>query len=1075
MHVELRALEPPHSEEGRVSPTALVAAQLWEALAAIHKPPDVSALMNAATEYELAGYQANALCLARAIRRALSSMPDADPLLEGAVTFLERRFVQLRGEPHQPAAVSDDADFPELSRTIATNAVLRGLDHGARYFLTGEEAEIAQAIGFLDRAFSGYTAVGDAMGSSLTGNILAMLRVMYTRATWNVLRSVSPSWRWDRYLRLLARGTGPSPLNARSVTELWPSQLAALDRGLLSGTSSLAVRMPTSSGKTRVAELAMVQALCANPDSRCLYIAPFRALANEVIDALSSIVSDLGFGVRSMLGAYDRDAGDGIREATGEVVVLTPEKADLLMRMDRAAFLERVQVVVIDEGHLVGDESRGAGFELLIARIRSAAPTARFIFLSAVVADVTLSDFAAWLGRGAEDAVTSSWRPSVQRVAALEWNGVRGTLRYAPTETDAALEEFVPSVVEQRTYTYRNQATLRLNTRVFPESGHRAQVAAETAFRLAPQGPVLIFCAVPDHAEASARALGQRIELSEAIDEPVPALFRTGQTNRAAAVALEWLGAEHWLTRLLIRGIAAHHARIPEPVRVAIEEDFRRHRLSVVAATTTLAQGVNFPVRTVIFHTTRRYDRDREQHVPLLARDYWNIAGRAGRAGEETEGTLIHLVFNATDAADYAHYLAARYDVEPTVSALFSLLRSLTLGRLTVEDVADSLDAEVLGLLAEEGQLATDDVETLLAASLVRIQADREGVALAPLKRSIEHAAARVMLQVPDAQRRQLFSATGLRLASCLAITEHVQQNRLALRPLLTGAVYSDVLPLVTTIISGLAAVAEIQPRKELSVGGDVLLPGWLDGQTPVQLALQWGMESDEVAEFIEDYFGYLLPWGISSYLTIASGLLALELLSPVTGGLSSLVRYGVPTLEAAWAMSSGVASREAAIAIAAEYGGRPPGGSPADFRRWLGTLPVDELSERLEISGSALESTSRAVLRAGPNPLLSTGGEDPTRADLVVRVRLHPRADLGQLAVGVLLPAVRDYSSGVNRNAVELRADVGVIATLGRYASQALAPALDAGDRYVAEITELEGTPPRSALVSLRRLEVAR
>src|SRR5439155_1474600 len=79
--------------------------------------------------------------------------------------------------------------------------------------------------------------------------------------------------RWRRYLKLLARGVGPDVYSARSISELWPSQIAAIEQGLLDATASKIVRMPTSAGKTRIAELAIVNALVTNPEGACIWTA----------------------------------------------------------------------------------------------------------------------------------------------------------------------------------------------------------------------------------------------------------------------------------------------------------------------------------------------------------------------------------------------------------------------------------------------------------------------------------------------------------------------------------------------------------------------------------------------------------------------------------------------------------------------------------------------------------------------------------------------------------------------------------------------------------------------------------
>ena len=107
----------------------------------------------------------------------------------------------------------------------------------------------------------------------------ALIPAAAARSTWRALGThAQGDARWDRYLTILARGVGRNLLLSPSMSELWPSQTNALERGLLDPANSAVVRMPTSAGKTRVAELAIVDMLVRQPGSMCVYVAPFRAL-----------------------------------------------------------------------------------------------------------------------------------------------------------------------------------------------------------------------------------------------------------------------------------------------------------------------------------------------------------------------------------------------------------------------------------------------------------------------------------------------------------------------------------------------------------------------------------------------------------------------------------------------------------------------------------------------------------------------------------------------------------------------------------------------------------------------------
>ena len=168
---------------------------------------------------------------------------------------------------------------------------------------------------------------------------------------------------------------------------------------------------------------------------------------------------------------------------------------------------------------------------------------------------------------------------------------------------------------------------------------------------------------------------------------------------------------------------------MPEAIRRAVENDFRAGLLPVVAATGTLAQGVNLPVKTVLIHTLHQHDEDAEegadQRVSVL--DFWNTAGRAGRAGAETEGHIIVVALNDREASRAENYLSLQ--PPPVRGQLYALLESLIDERLTREDFRAQLDSELLSTLVEEvvGTDAESRFSSLIGSSFVSVQARQLG------------------------------------------------------------------------------------------------------------------------------------------------------------------------------------------------------------------------------------------------------------------------------------------------------------------------------------------------------------
>jgi helicase len=1059
--------------------SALTLAQAWEHLATLEERVDsAAALLNSALFYELAGYQANSACLARgAVDRARWT---SEPALDGLISaFLQRMFLRvttLRAPLTEVPSAALLATDDEIERRASHAVTAIALSEASAFFLTGDDSHADAALEHLALARRGLAQVGDAVAYNAVVGIEHVFPLMVDRSTWNHLGAVSDSPRWRRYLKVLARGLGTDVLEARSVSELWPSQQAAVDGGLLTDARSLAVRMPTSAGKTRVAELAIVHTLVSQLGSKCVYIAPYRALANEIEESFANLFHDLGYAASTVPGGYDQDEMGEELAATDDVLVLTPEKLDLLFRL-RADLLDQVALIVIDEGHIVSDRQRGPKFELLISRLRRRIPEARFLMMSAVVPDVTLRDFAHWLGGDEGRSVSSDWRPSLLKYGCLDWDGTRGTLRFVGDDIIDGGLEFIPNLVAQKEFPHVAAETGRMRRPKFPRSESKGDVAAEVTYRYAPLGPVLIFAMQTNWAESIASALLRRIDLAELVGESIPQVFGLRREGRALAVATEWLGEDHLVTDLLRRGIAFHHGRLPDAVRDAIEQDFRARRLGVLVATSTLAQGVNLPVRTVVVHSCRSKSEDGSTRI-LSARDYWNIGGRAGRAGAETEGMVIHIASSPYDVEDFNRYAVRRKDVERVESALHRMLRDLVAERISSDVAAEQLDSDLLALLVEEDAVALDDesLADTLSSSLFRIQAIETDTPIDPLISVMTATARRISADVPELATRQLFAETGLSSKSCLSIVGHTSANRELIAALLVEGDLGDREVLIDLILAGLAEVREMEPRAALPVDTRDLLSSWLDGDGVKDISDRLGVEDpQELTEFIEDAFAYRLPWGASGYIRIAAEIASVSVTSTLASNIAGMIKYGLPLPEGVWAMSAGVASRRAAVAVADEFLRTNPERSVGEFRRWLGRFDPESIADRLGLVGAELESTAKAILRSQPNKYLVNLDGDGVLLPLRAACRPGRSAiETGffyELAIGDKLNVYRDRDSRLNRNAVVLAAKNQRLGYLQVDAARALGIELDAGLSVVAEIVEIssESGEPHEVTVEVR------
>jgi superfamily II DNA/RNA helicase len=833
------------------------------------------------------------------------------------------------------------------------------------------------------------------------------------------------------------------------VSELWPSQLRAIEHGLLSDSHNKIIRMPTRPELPRWRWSTHLSVNRGQSASTSRHTEPLSARSKT-----------------RLVTSFQTSA-----------VVVTPEKLDLLQRF-RPEFLADVRLLILDEGQLLDDLSRGVKFEMLLTRLKRLLPSARFLVLSAVIPQATLDDFAAWLQTGSDGVITETWRPSLQRVAKFEWTGKTGVLRYAAEREVPMLSEFVPGVVRERTYRFINEKTNRWNTRRFPAQDNKGQTAAELAAKFSELGPVLVFCPQTNFAESVAKALDTRLDLLEKVGETVPGAFRTPRTQ-SVRVAREWLGTEHFVTGLLKRGIAIHHGRLPDALRKAVEDDFRNRRYRILVATNTLAQGVNLPVRTVIIHSVwRTYDEEHRERLP--ARDYWNIAGRAGRAREETEGTVIHIVASGNDERDYNEYLARREDVEPVESALFKVLKALVADRISEDYVATALDSEIVGLLAEEAldPGAPETFDDFLSDSLVAAQAERRNVSLQPLQRAFSRARTMVEANVPSPALLQTYSTTGLSSRSCEIFRAHADANDATLTSLLRDE-GTDPYDLAAALIGPVLTVEEMQSERAFAGSYIELLQAWMSGQAMSDIRDEFSDEVpsvEELASFIDDAFGYRLPWGLSGYMRVAQTTLDIdpdEIGAPARF-LPSMMRFGVPTPEAAWAMAAGVPLRRAAVALSTAFVEQVEEPSQRAFLGWLGAIDSEELQRTYGIRGAALAEVTRAVARTTGNPLLAETADIDDHLPLVARVRGvrfgNRRVAAARVTVGDGLRLQRDYENAIDRNAVSVLRRGKEIGFLPRNVAQLIAPELDAGVRLRATAADVARRPISRISVRIAR-----
>lgn len=366
---------------------------------------------------------------------------------------------------------------------------------------------------------------------------------------------------------------------ALGISELYPPQAECIEAGLFERKNILAA-IPTASGKTLIAEMAMQKEIADG--GKCLYIVPLKALASEKYDDFS------GKGVSVGIATGDHDQKD---EYLGryDIIVATSEKTDSLLR-NKAEWLKRVSLLVVDEIHLIGDETRGATLEMVIAKMRYQNPDMQVIGLSATMGNP--EELAKWLDAA---LITSEWRP----VDLREGVYYQGKIRFGNSERE------VPS----------------------PKKDDDINLLLDTAEEC---GQCLVFVSSRRSAEAFAK------KAAAALKKSSPELDRYSEIiTKADATA-----SGKVLSEAVKKGAAFHHAGLPRAARAAVEEGFRKGEIVSISSTPTLAAGLNLPARRVIVRDYQRYDvRSGMNKIPVM--EYRQMAGRAGRPRLDPYGEAV--------------------------------------------------------------------------------------------------------------------------------------------------------------------------------------------------------------------------------------------------------------------------------------------------------------------------------------------------------------------------------------------------------------------------------------------------
>ena len=456
---------------------------------------------------------------------------------------------------------------------------------------------------------------------------------------WTVTRAVNS--RVTKFVKeLVDRGRGDNAL----FDVLPPQRVALAEEGLLgSSRRAVVVSLPTSSGKTMIAQFRILQALNQfdAESGWVVYLAPTRALVNQITRRIRNDFEPLGISVEQVSPALDVDGFEismlenNDKDSQFKVLVTTPEKLDLMLRQDWEKKIGRpLTLVIVDEAHNLQNSTRGLKLELLLANINKECENAQFLLLTPFIENA--KEIATWLGGANSDEIHMSldWQPNDRAIGIVyaEKSDTTCNSRCKFNLKFKSVHTSKPSIsIDDNIMMLENS-----NTYTFSQVNNNTKLATMVVNQLKERDSVIAI-----HGQ-----VGWVWSLAEEIKNK--SIQNTPSENiKYVQKFLEYeFGATFQLIDLLNHKIGVHHAGLSDEVRSLMEWLFEEKEINVLVATTTIAQGMNFPVGAVVMASHQYFSTHAEEMPP---EDFWNIAGRAGRVGQDSIG-IIALV--AKDNAD---------------------------------------------------------------------------------------------------------------------------------------------------------------------------------------------------------------------------------------------------------------------------------------------------------------------------------------------------------------------------------------------------------------------------------------
>jgi len=369
-----------------------------------------------------------------------------------------------------------------------------------------------------------------------------------------------------------------------NIKEFNPAQNAVIDSGFLEDQTNYIIAIPTASGKTVLGVMAALNAVLNG--GKAVYAVPLISIQNEKVKEFKKFEQ---FGIKV-----------GKHPSSSDLAVMVFESFDAITRFSWNT-LRDIDLLIVDEFHMIGEYSRGPTIECAITRSRILNPGMRIIALSATLKN--MNELSSWLDA---HVVQHDFRPVPL------YKDVLTTEEMETKNKNEVIVKILNTSIEES-----SQALVFVSTRRFTESLAK-YTSGKIKRRISPD---------------------QRSKFHEVSQKILDVPRKRGSLPTEVCLKL---------AECVENGVAFHHAGLFDKQKEIIEDEFRAGNLLMITATPSLMYGVNLPSKNVVIRDYTRWTSQGPQPIPVF--DYEQMSGRAGRPGYDTEG-YSYLIAKSVDEA----------------------------------------------------------------------------------------------------------------------------------------------------------------------------------------------------------------------------------------------------------------------------------------------------------------------------------------------------------------------------------------------------------------------------------------